>query len=144
MSMNNDSTIHREFTRTFIAGAPADGNNSTKIKNDPRVTRIGRLLRRTSLDELPQFVNVLKGEMSLVGPRPCIPYEFECYDLWHRRRVLALPGITGLWQVTDRTKVSFNDMVGLDLRYLREWSLWLDLKILATTPRAVFGGKGAH
>jgi lipopolysaccharide/colanic/teichoic acid biosynthesis glycosyltransferase len=102
-------------------------------------------LRKTSLDELPQLYNVLKGEMSLVGPRPAIPYEVEAYELWHRRRVLeAKPGITGLWQVKGRSRVSFDEMVRLDVRYAMSHSLWLDIKILLSTPRAVIFADGAY
>ncbi len=102
-------------------------------------------MRRTSLDELPQFWNVLKGDMSLVGPRPPIPYEIEAYDIWHRRRLLeAKPGITGLWQVHGRSKTTFDNMVRMDLFYSRNWSLWLDVKILLETPRAIISGDGAH
>ncbi len=109
------------------------------------MTYIGRFLRKTSLDELPQFLNVLKGEMSLVGPRPPIPYELEVYDIWHRRRVLEVkPGITGLWQVNGRSRLRFDDMVRLDLQYARAWSPWLDIKILLRTPRAVLSGEGAY
>src|SRR6266540_1523508 len=112
-----------------------------KIKNDPRVTPIGRFLRKTSLDELPQLFNVLMGDMSLVGPRPPVPYEFVCYKTWHRRRLADIrPGITGLWQVKGRSSVGFDDMVRLDLRYARTWSLWLDFTILLATPRAVMSG----
>ena len=104
---------------------------------------MGTFLRKTSLDELPQFLNVLKGDMSLVGPRPPIPYELAAYQTWHRRRVLEVkPGITGLWQVTGRSRVKFDDMVRLDLRYATSWSPWLDLKILLRTPGAVV--KGAY
>ena len=116
-----------------------------KIVNDPRVTPLGHFLRRSSLDEFPQFWNVLRGEMSLVGPRPPLPYEVARYKRWHRRRVLeAKPGITGLWQVTGRSRTTFDEMVRLDLRYARSYSLWTDLKILLATPRAVCSGKGAH
>jgi len=109
------------------------------------VTPLGRFLRRTSLDEFPQFWNVLRGEMSLVGPRPALRYEFEAYDFWHRRRVLEVkPGVTGLWQVVGRSRTSFDDMVRMDLRYCQRWSLWLDLKILLATPMAVFTGHGAY
>jgi lipopolysaccharide/colanic/teichoic acid biosynthesis glycosyltransferase len=102
-------------------------------------------LRKTSLDELPQFLNVLRGEMSLVGPRPPVPYEVEAYDIWHRRRLLeAKPGITGLWQVSGRSRVTFDDMVRLDLQYARSWSPWTDIKILLRTPGAVVLGEGAH
>jgi len=146
MYSNNDDNIHREYVNRLITrktGAETDpGKNGVyKITDDPRVTPIGRFLRRTSFDELPQFINVLKGEMSLVGPRPPIQYEFDSYDYWHRRRVLAAkPGITGLWQVKGRSKTTFDDMVRLDLRYARAWSLWLDLKILIKTPLAIFTG----
>jgi lipopolysaccharide/colanic/teichoic acid biosynthesis glycosyltransferase len=152
MYANNDPKIHQEYIAQFIAGKEGaagqqdDGKKPVyKITNDPRVTPIGRLLRKTSLDELPQFWNVLRGEMSLVGPRPPVPYEFEIYDTWHRRRVLELkPGITGLWQVSGRSSTSFDDMVRLDLRYCRSWSLWLDIKILLATPTAIFSGQGAY
>jgi lipopolysaccharide/colanic/teichoic acid biosynthesis glycosyltransferase len=149
MHVGNDATIHREYVARLIAGkkdSPGQGKQEIfKITNDPRITPIGRILRKTSLDELPQLINVLKGEMSLIGPRPPVPYEFECYDLWHRRRVLEVkPGITGLWQVKGRSRTSFDDMVRLDLHYTRNWSLWLDLKILLDTPRAVFSGDGAY
>ncbi|PKN77543.1 MAG: polyprenyl glycosylphosphotransferase, partial [Deltaproteobacteria bacterium HGW-Deltaproteobacteria-1] len=101
-------------------------------------------IRKTSLDELPQFINVLKGDMSLVGPRPPIPYECKLYDIWHRRRLLSCkPGITGLWQVLGRSRTTFDEMVRLDLKYIREWCLWLDIKILLMTPKAVIDGTGA-
>jgi lipopolysaccharide/colanic/teichoic acid biosynthesis glycosyltransferase len=151
MYANNDPKVHQEYIRSFIAGKAETGSNEPgkspvyKITNDPRITRIGNLLRKTSLDELPQFWNVLRGEMSLVGPRPSLPYEFEIYDIWHRRRVLEVkPGITGLWQVSGRSRTCFDDMVRMDLRYSQSWSLWLDLRILIATPRAVFGGEGAY
>lgn len=116
-----------------------------KLSNDPRITPIGRWLRKTSLDELPQLINVLKGEMSLVGPRPPIPYEYDLYDIWHKRRLLSCkPGITGLWQVMGRSRTTFDDMVRLDLKYIGEWSLWLDIKIILKTPKAVLNGKGAY
>jgi len=127
------------------AGSSGAGNNVYKIQGDPRVTRLGAFLRRTSLDELPQFFNVLQGQMSLVGPRPPIPYEFTSYHIWHRRRLLAVkPGITGYWQVEGRSRVKFDEMVRMDLDYARKWSLWRDIKILLQTPHAVFSGNGAH
>ena len=151
MHLNCGHTIHKDYVHRFIAGkaeaADAGGSNATiyKITNDPRVTLAGRVLRKTSLDELPQLWNVLRGEMSLVGPRPPVPYEFEVYDIWHRRRVLEVkPGITGLWQVSGRSSTRFDDMVRLDLKYCRSWSLWLDLKILLATPWAVIRGEGAY
>jgi lipopolysaccharide/colanic/teichoic acid biosynthesis glycosyltransferase len=147
MQVSNDSAIHRAYVEKLIRGEVSKEENGGvfKIKADPRVTKAGRLLRKTSLDELPQFINVLKGEMSLVGPRPPIPYELSAYDAWHRRRVLeAKPGITGLWQVLGRSRTTFDEMVRLDLQYARNWSLWLDLKILFQTPWAVISGSGAH
>lgn len=151
MYPDNDPRIHQEFVARLIAGnaQSQNGNDSGKatykIVNDPRITPIGRFLRKSSLDELPQLINVLKGEMSLVGPRPPVPYEFERYQLWHKRRVVEVkPGITGLWQVHGRSKTSFDEMVRLDLRYVRAWSLWLDLKILTQTPKAVLSGDGAY
>jgi exopolysaccharide biosynthesis polyprenyl glycosylphosphotransferase len=112
-----------------------------KLTDDPRITPTGRFLRRTSLDELPQLWNVLKGEMSLVGPRPAPPREVEAYDLWHRRRLSMKPGITGLWQVTARRSEVFDDRASLDLNYIDRWSLWLDMKILARTIPAAFEGR---
>ena len=150
MSFQSDAKIHREYVRQLILAKAADpqGGKSGgvyKLKDDPRVTKIGKFLRKTSLDELPQFFNVLKGEMSLVGPRPPIPYEVESYDIWHRRRFLETkPGITGLWQVEGRSRVKFDDMVRLDLKYARIWSPWLDIKILLRTPKAVLRGDGAY
>lgn len=150
MKVGNDCAIHRDYVRALIGGqaerkaSDGEGQGIYKLTKDPRVTRIGALLRRTSLDELPQLYNVLKGEMSLVGPRPAIPYEVEAYELWHRRRVLeAKPGLTGLWQVKGRSRVTFDDMVRLDVRYATTRSLWLDMKIILGTPRAVFWGEGA-
>ena len=150
MHFKNNSKIHENYVKEFIAGSagPQEPVRSQKIlyklQDDPRVTRLGRLLRKTSLDELPQFINVLTGDMSLVGPRPPVAYEFEAYHRWHRSRLLeAKPGITGLWQVNGRSKTKFDDMVRLDLRYARTCSLWLDLKILLKTPRAVLSGEGA-
>ena len=150
MYVNNDSTRHKEYVRQLIAGQAAKhptndkGVGIFKLTNDLRITPVGNILRRTSLDELPQFINVLTGKMSLVGPRPPVPYEVEAYATWHRRRLLeAKPGITGLWQVQGRSRVGFDEMVRLDLRYARECSPWLDLKILWQTPKAVIAGDGA-
>jgi len=147
MYAGNNCSSHKEYMLQLIAGVAerkhCDGNGRGiyKLTSDARVTPIGKFLRRASLDELPQFINVLKGEMSLVGPRPPIAYEVDRYDLWHRRRVMeAKPGITGLWQVNGRNQLAFNEMVRLDLKYARSWSPWLDLKILWRTPRAVVAG----
>jgi exopolysaccharide biosynthesis polyprenyl glycosylphosphotransferase len=114
-----------------------------KIKKDPRTTRVGRFLRRTSLDELPQFWNVLRGEMSLVGPRPNLPEEVGCYVEWHKKRLQVPPGITGMWQVSGRSLLSFDETVLLDLYYVENWSLWLDCKILLRTVPTVLTGEGA-
>jgi lipopolysaccharide/colanic/teichoic acid biosynthesis glycosyltransferase len=151
MHVATDAGIHREYVKKFIAGyAETNASDSKqrrvyKLTNDPRVTWIGKFMRRTSLDEIPQFWNVLMGQMSLVGPRPPIGYEIEAYDVWHRRRLLeAKPGITGLWQVQGRSRTTFDDMVRLDLRYSRTCSPISDLKILLQTPGAVLSGDGAY
>lgn len=151
MYLNNDPKVHLDYIRQLISGKaerqPSNGNGQGvyKLTTDPRVTRVGALLRKTSMDELPQLINVLRGEMSLVGPRPPIPYEVDTYQTWHRRRVLeAKPGITGLWQVSGRSRVGFDEMVRLDVRYAMQRSFWLDLKILLLTPRAVILGEGAY
>ena len=145
--------VHQQFIDAYIAGDEAemakiqtDPESQTKHKlvNDPRVTRVGKILRKTSLDELPQIWNVIKGEMSLVGPRPPLPYEVEKYHLWHFQRLTTLPGITGLWQVSGRSSTSFDEMVSLDLKYIENQSIWRDIKILIKTIPAVLSGKGAE
>jgi lipopolysaccharide/colanic/teichoic acid biosynthesis glycosyltransferase len=148
MHLNADDKLHHEYVTQFIkAGASATDTVKAglfKMTNDPRITPVGHFLRKTSLDELPQLWNVLRGDMSLVGPRPPLPYEVEQYQPWHCRRVVdAKPGITGLWQVTGRSRTTFDEMVRLDLRYARTRSLWTDIKILLATPAAVIAGKGA-
>ena len=148
MYSNVDHRLHHEFVSSFIKASGEvhePGKNAFfKLTNDPRVTPVGRMLRKTSLDELPQLWNVLRGDMSLVGPRPPLPYELEQYKPWHRRRILeAKTGITGLWQVAGRSRTTFDEMVRLDLRYARTRSLWTDIKILLATPAAVISGKGA-
>jgi exopolysaccharide biosynthesis polyprenyl glycosylphosphotransferase len=152
MYVNNDEDVHKQFVHNLISGKASGqtgdksaGQKVYKITKDKRVTRFGYILRKTSLDELPQFFNVLRGEMSLVGPRPPLSYEVEKYDIWHWRRVLEVkPGITGLWQVMGRSSTTFDEMVRLDLLYARTWSLWMDIDILLKTPRAVLNGKGAY
>jgi lipopolysaccharide/colanic/teichoic acid biosynthesis glycosyltransferase len=151
MFLNNAPTIHQEYVRDFIAGSKGAHTTDSaeapvyKIVKDPRVTPVGRFIRKTSIDELPQLWNVLIGEMSLVGPRPPVPYEYAVYEHWHRRRVLEVkPGITGLWQVNGRSRTTFDEMVRLDLQYATNWTLRLDFKILLRTPLAVFSGAGAH
>jgi len=151
MYVDCDATLHQEFVTKLISNnngnqnGSGNGSNVYKLTSDPRITRVGRFIRRTSLDELPQFFNVVKGDMSLVGPRPPIPYELAAYQTWHRRRLLGVkPGITGLWQVMGRSSVEFDEMVRLDLRYASTWTPWLDFKILMRTPMAVIRGTGAY
>ena len=151
MFANNDPAIHKAYVASLIeAGKNRQGETGEqqkcfKIENDPRITPIGRFIRKTSLDELPQLINVLRGDMSIVGPRPPIPYEVEKYEIWHRRRVFEVkPGITGLWQVEGRSRTTFDEMVRLDLKYVQEWSVWMDIKILVKTPLAVLTAKGAY
>jgi lipopolysaccharide/colanic/teichoic acid biosynthesis glycosyltransferase len=146
MYANVDSKKHKEYIKKFINEQDncATEPGVFKLTNDYRITKVGNFLRKTSMDELPQLINVLKGDMSLVGPRPPIHYESELYDIWHRRRLLSCkPGITGLWQVMGRSRTTFDEMVRLDLKYINEWSLLLDLKILLMTPKAVISGSGA-
>jgi len=150
MNCDTDDQIHRDYTANLINGNLSQINQGDesapiyKMKSDPRVTWVGKIIRKTSIDELPQFLNVLKGEMSLVGPRPPIFYEVEKYEPWQLRRILEVkPGITGLWQVDGRSRTSFDDMVRLDLRYARTWSIWLDFKILLKTVKAVIRPNGA-
>ncbi len=139
---------HREYVKSWIAkngAAAAAANNGQavyKLQRDPRITRVGAWLRRFSVDELPQLINVLRGEMSLIGPRPALPYELELYQGWHRHRLDAPPGITGLWQVSGRNRLSFDEMVQLDIAYIEDWSLYHDLGILLRTVPAMFGGNG--
>ncbi len=146
-------TDHRNYIKNLISNGSGQNQGSVgtdenilfKMANDDRITPIGKFLRKTSLDELPQFINVLKGDMSLVGPRPPIPYEREEYEIWHMKRIIKMkPGITGLWQVEGRSSCSFDDMVRLDLTYIKNWSIWLDIKIILKTPWAVISGKGAY
>jgi lipopolysaccharide/colanic/teichoic acid biosynthesis glycosyltransferase len=149
MYVDCDQQLHRDYVSKFIRGE-IDGDNQGhkgvfKLTNDPRVTPLGRILRKTSLDELPQFFNVLRGEMSLVGPRPAIPYELDQYDLWHRRRILEVkPGITGAWQVAGRSATTFDGMVRMDIHYSQTWSLWNDIKLMAETPKVLVTGRGAQ
>jgi lipopolysaccharide/colanic/teichoic acid biosynthesis glycosyltransferase len=147
MVQNADSAAHEAYIRDFVQGrVQPDTANGGKFKltNDPRVTRIGRILRRTSLDELPQLFNVLKGQMSLVGPRPVPPYEVACYRTGDHKRLTAPPGITGLWQVNGRCQVSFEEMIHMDVEYIQKASLWIDLQILFLTIPAVLFGRGAE
>jgi exopolysaccharide biosynthesis polyprenyl glycosylphosphotransferase len=134
-------TMGRDAEARYDAIASRSDPRAFKLSDDPRITGIGRVLRRTSLDELPQLWNVLRGEMSLVGPRPAPPREVEAYDIWHRRRLSMKPGITGLWQVSARRSTNFDTWAQLDLSYIDRWSLWLDVKILARTIPAALEGR---
>ncbi len=154
MRTDAKSTIHRQFIEAYIAGddkrmadlqsAQRAEDAQYKLVQDPRVTRVGSFLRKTSLDELPQFMNVLLGNMSLVGPRPPIPYEVELYLYHHHDRLRTVPGITGWWQVKGRSATSFEEMVRMDVDYIRRQSAWLDIKIIIMTVTAVVNGKGAR
>jgi exopolysaccharide biosynthesis polyprenyl glycosylphosphotransferase len=147
MLIDSNNEIHREYQRKFIAGhAEANVGDEAKpaykLRDDPRITRVGQVLRRLSLDEVPQLFNVLRGDMSIVGPRPPIPYEVESYDLWHRKRLDMKPGLTGLWQVSGRNRLPFEEMVKLDLFYIENWSLLFDFKIIMRTVLAIVRGDG--
>jgi len=150
MVCNADSSLHKSYIKALInndcksmAALQGEYTKIRKLTHDPRVTRLGKILRKSSIDEIPQFFNVLKGEMSLVGPRPAIPYEVEMYKPWHYRRLETKPGITGLWQVTARCTADFDEIISLDIQYVDQQSFWLDLKILIKTPLAVLSCKGA-
>ncbi|HEY9405185.1 MAG TPA: sugar transferase [Pyrinomonadaceae bacterium] len=149
MQSGSDDAAHRDYQRKYIAGQAEtnlgdEARPVYKLRTDPRVTRVGRVLRRLSLDELPQLLNVLRGDMSVVGPRPPIPYEVEAYELWHRKRLDMKPGLTGLWQVSGRNRLSFEEMVRLDLFYIENWSLLLDLKIILRTLPVMLRGDNAY
>jgi exopolysaccharide biosynthesis polyprenyl glycosylphosphotransferase len=147
MRTDTDDGIHKQYVTKLIKGEIGKEENNDqplKITNDPRITRVGNILRKLSLDELPQLINVLKGEMSLVGPRPCLPYEYEVYEEWYKKRAAVRAGITGLWQVTGRSEVSFEDMILLDLYYIYNRDLSLDLNILFETIFVVLGKRGAY
>jgi lipopolysaccharide/colanic/teichoic acid biosynthesis glycosyltransferase len=147
MVHNADPGLHITYIKAFVEGSAEptqEGGPAFKLTNDPRVTRIGRILRKTSLDELPQLINVLKGEMSLVGPRPVPVYEVAEYQDWHHGRLATLPGITGLWQTQGRCQVSFEEMIRMDIDYVQRQSFWLDLKLLVLTIPAVLLGRGAE
>ncbi|MEI2689169.1 MAG: sugar transferase [Anaerolineae bacterium] len=148
MVAGGDNTAHKQWLEQFVKqdaafAEDASGNKVFKVVNDPRITPIGRILRKLSLDEAPQMLNVLKGDMSLVGPRPPVPYEYEHYDDWAKQRLSVLPGITGLYQVTARSQVGFSGMAAIDLDYIRRRSLWRDLQIILRTPIVMLLGTGA-
>jgi len=143
MYYGSDESAHRAYYQQLVDGSARPVGRSFKLEDDPRVTPIGRVLRRYSLDEFPQLFNVLRGDMSLVGPRPPIPYEVDMYGSRELQRLAVRPGITGLWQVSGRSNLDFQAMIDLDLTYISEWSLTRDLQILLRTPWAVLSAHGA-
>lgn len=146
MLQNADPTVHQSYIEAYVHGdkdASANPEKVFKLTNDARITRVGHILRKTSLDELPQLINVLQGTMSLVGPRPLPVYEVALYEEWQRERLACLPGMTGLWQVMGRCRVGFDDQIQMDIEYVRTQSLLLDFKILVLTLPAVISGQGA-
>ncbi|MDD3803989.1 MAG: sugar transferase [bacterium] len=144
MYVNNDNSKHKEYVAKLIKEGSRDPSGSFKIVNDPRITNVGKFIRKFSLDEFPQLENVFKGDMSLVGPRPPLQYEVENYDEWHKRRLSVRPGMTGMWQVSGRNQVGFEDMVLLDIYYVENWTVWLDLQILLKTiPVVLFKRDGS-
>jgi lipopolysaccharide/colanic/teichoic acid biosynthesis glycosyltransferase len=151
MKVNADSTIHQAYVQALIendkekmSALQGESTQIRKLVNDPRVTRPGKLLRKLSLDELPQFWNVLRGDMSVVGPRPAIPYEVEMYKPWHRRRLEAQPGITGLQQIVARSTADFDQQVQLDIDYIEHQSIWQDIIIILKTPFVILSTRGAE
>jgi lipopolysaccharide/colanic/teichoic acid biosynthesis glycosyltransferase len=142
MANDSDENLHKKQIEAYANGH-LENNGSYKLQDDPRITRVGKFIRKTSIDELPQIFNVLKGDMSLVGPRPVPVYEADEYDLWHSERLTAPPGITGLWQVSERSSASFDNQLRLDIRYIRNQSLKLNIQILLDTIPAVLSKKGA-
>jgi lipopolysaccharide/colanic/teichoic acid biosynthesis glycosyltransferase len=146
MYVNCDDLAHREAVKQYINGGTINGDvdtdNPYKLANDSRVTRVGRFLRKTSFDELPQFINVLRGEMTLVGPRPPVPYEFENYSIRDQLRLFGKPGMTGTWQIYGRSRVTFQEMVEMDIAYLHQQSLWQDMKLIALTVPVMLQGRG--
>jgi lipopolysaccharide/colanic/teichoic acid biosynthesis glycosyltransferase len=139
----NDDAEHRAYVAALLNGDAERNGGIYKLTDDPRITRVGRMLRRFSLDEVPQLVNVLRGDMSVVGPRPPLASETELYEARDWARLACLPGITGLWQVSGRCELTYRDMIELDIEYVERWSPWLDLSIIARTPRAILSRRGA-
>ncbi len=145
MRLENSPDLHKEYVRELILkniDPKSLGTETLKLESDPRITGMGKYLRKWSIDELPQLINVLRGEMSIIGPRPSLPYEYELFNDWQKQRLLIRPGITGLWQVTARNKVCFNDQVRIDLEYIQNMNICLDLKIAFFTPHEMINGKG--
>jgi lipopolysaccharide/colanic/teichoic acid biosynthesis glycosyltransferase len=143
MVVNNDPAEHGAYVASLINGQAARRGGMYKLTDDPRITRVGRFLRRYSLDEMPQLLNVFSGSMSLVGPRPVLPHELELYRSAALQRLRVKPGLTGLWQVSGRCELTFDEMIDLDTRYWRAWSPRMELEVLLRTPRTVLSGRGA-
>jgi lipopolysaccharide/colanic/teichoic acid biosynthesis glycosyltransferase len=141
---DNDESRKKEMIDLIKGNNNNSNGGSTKVVNPSRITKFGKFIRKYSFDELPQLFNVIKGDMSLVGPRPCLPYEYEVYDDWHKRRLSVKPGCTGLWQVTSRSETSYDDMVILDIYYLQNISPWFDLQLLLKTIPVLLTGKGGE
>jgi lipopolysaccharide/colanic/teichoic acid biosynthesis glycosyltransferase len=152
MRHNADRNVHRRYVSTLIRSARHNygqvSKPMTKLDDDPQISPVGRVLRKACIDELPQLINVLRGEMSLVGPRPAIPYEVHQYEAWQKERLNAMPGMTGLWQVSGKNRLTFDQMIRLDIRYSREKSFWLNVGILCRTPMAILrqikDGRNGH
>ena len=144
MYVNSDDSVHREAIKQYMNGEVinGNGNNLYKLVDDHRITRVGRFIRKLSIDELPQFINVLRGEMTLVGPRPPVPYEVEHYSIRDQLRLYGKPGLTGTWQVYGRSRVTFQEMVEMDIAYLHQQSIWQDLKLIALTVPVMLQGRG--
>jgi len=148
MYVNSDDSVHRDAVVKYMNGQEMNGGTAAAIKfqfklsDDPRVTRVGRFIRKASIDELPQFFNILRGEMTLVGPRPPLPYEVEYYTPFHWLRLSGKPGLTGIWQVHGRSRVDFQSMVEMDIEYLQHQSFWEDLKLIALTVPVMIQGRG--
>jgi lipopolysaccharide/colanic/teichoic acid biosynthesis glycosyltransferase len=139
----HDEARKKQVAEFIKSREKVQAEGSTKIVNEARVTRVGKWIRKLSLDEFPQLINVLRGEMSIVGPRPCLPYEWDHYEQWHKRRMSVLPGLPGIWQVTGRSVVGFEDMVILDLHYIQNASMILDLRVMLKTIPVILFGMGA-
>jgi lipopolysaccharide/colanic/teichoic acid biosynthesis glycosyltransferase len=146
MCVSADPRVHQQAIQRLVGGERLsdDPGSPYKLTSDPRVTGVGRWLRKTSLDELPQLINVIRGEMSLVGPRPAIPYELEFYEPWQFQRHAVKPGITGLWQVYGRGTMTLDEMFELDVEYARNWTVFMDLRLLLLTVPAVLKQRGAR
>jgi lipopolysaccharide/colanic/teichoic acid biosynthesis glycosyltransferase len=139
MRVNNDESLHREYLKKLIQCEDSKELLMNKIREDNRIIMFGKIISKSCIDELPQFINILRGEMSFIGPRPCIPNEAEEYLFWHKRRFDIIPGITGLWQVSGKNKTTFKEMIRYDIEYAKKRSFLLDLQIILKTPGVIIG-----